>query len=82
MLAVDLDLLSKRVFAVEPEMRDRDDMRILGVGETEIEVACDATILTSVTLHSCGKLRFACFCNAFRKSRVVNAGMGNAARIP
>ncbi len=48
MLAVDLDLPCKRVFAVEPEMRDRDDMRILGVGETEIEMACDAAIIAHV----------------------------------
>ncbi len=43
MLAVALDLPGKRVFAVEP---DRDDMRILGVGE--IEMARDAAIIAHV----------------------------------
>ena len=46
MLAVDLDLPGKRVFAVEPEMCDRDDMRTLGVGETEM--ARDAAIIAHV----------------------------------
>ncbi len=48
MLAVDLDLPGKRVFAIEPEMRDRDDMRIFGVGEAEIEMTRDAAIIAHV----------------------------------
>ncbi len=48
MLAVDLDLPSKRMFAVKPEMRDRDDMRILGFGKAEIEMARDASIIAHV----------------------------------
>jgi len=48
MLAVDQDFLSKRMFAGKPEMRDRDDMRILGVGEAEIEMARDAAIIAHV----------------------------------
>ncbi len=48
MLAVALDFPSERVFAVEPEMCDRDDMRILGVDEAEIEMARDAAIVAHV----------------------------------
>ena len=46
MLAVDLPC--KRVFAVESEMCDRDNMRILGFSEAEIKMARDAAIVPHV----------------------------------
>ncbi len=48
MFAVGLDLSCKRIPAVEPEMRDRDDMHLLGVGKTEIEDARDAAFIAHV----------------------------------
>ena len=45
MFAIGLDLPCKRIPAVEPEMRDRDDMRLLGVAKTEIEGAHDAAFV-------------------------------------
>ncbi len=40
MFAVGLDLSCKRIPAVEPEMRDRDDMHLRGIAKIEIEDAC------------------------------------------
>ena len=48
MFAVGLDLSRKRIPAVEPEMRDRDDMLLLGVDKTEIEGARDAAFIAHV----------------------------------
>jgi hypothetical protein len=48
MFAVGLDLSCKRIPAVEPEMRDRDDMLLLGVDKTEIEGARDAAFIAHV----------------------------------
>ncbi len=48
MFAIGLDLPCKRIPAVEPEMRDRDDMHILGVTKAEIEMARDATFVAHV----------------------------------
>ena len=48
MFAISPDLPSKRISAVEPEMRDRDDMHILGVAEVEIESASDAAFVAKV----------------------------------
>ena len=48
MLAVALDFPCKRVCAVEPEMRDRDDMHFLAVAETKVEMAHDAAFVAQV----------------------------------
>ena len=48
MFAVGLDLPCKRIPAVEPEMRDRDDMHLLGVTKAEIEMARDAAFVAHV----------------------------------
>ena len=48
MFAVGLDLPCKRIPAVEPEMRDRDDMHPLGVAKTEIEGASDTAFVAHV----------------------------------
>ncbi len=48
MFAISPDLPSKRISAVEPEMRDRDDMHTLGVAEVEIESADDAAFVAKV----------------------------------
>ncbi len=48
MFAISPDLPGKRIFAAEPEMRDRDDMHILGVAEVEIESAGDAAFVAKV----------------------------------
>ena len=52
MFAIGLDLSCKRVPAVEPEMRDRDDMRFLGVTRAEIEMARDAAFVAHVPIFS------------------------------
>jgi hypothetical protein len=48
MFAIGIDLACKRVPTVEPEMRDRDDMHLLGVTKTEIEMARDAAFVAHV----------------------------------
>ena len=48
MFAIGLDLPCKRIPAVEPEMRDRDDMHLLGIDKTEIEDAHDAAFIAHV----------------------------------
>ena len=48
MFAISLDLPCKRIPAVEPEMRDRDDLHILGITKAEIEMARDATFVAHV----------------------------------
>ena len=48
MLAVALDFPCKRVSAVESEMRDRDDMHLLGISKTKVEMAHDAALVTQV----------------------------------
>ncbi len=46
MFAIGLDLPCKRIFAVEPEMRDRDEMHLLGVVKAEIQSAHYAAFVT------------------------------------
>ena len=48
MFAISLDLPCKRIPAVEPEMRDRDDLHLLGITKAEIEMARDATFVAHV----------------------------------
>ena len=48
MLTIGLDLPFKRMSAVEPEMRDRDDMHLLGVAKAEIEIAHDAAFVAHI----------------------------------
>lgn len=48
MFAIGLDLPCERVPAVELEMRDRDDVHLLGVSKSEIEMACDAAFVAQV----------------------------------
>ncbi len=48
MFAIGLDLPCKRIPAVELEMRDRDDMHLLGVDKTEIEGTRDAAFIAHV----------------------------------
>ena len=48
MFAIGLDLPRKRIPAVEPEMRDRDEMHFLGVAKAEIEIARDAAFVAHV----------------------------------
>lgn len=52
MFAISPDLPSKRISALEPEMRDRDDMHVPGVAEVEIESAGDAAFVAKV--HNLG----------------------------
>ena len=47
-LTIGFDLPCKRMSAVEPEMRDRDDMNLLGVAKAEIEITCDAAFVAQV----------------------------------
>ena len=49
MFAIGLDLPCKRIPAVEPEMRDRDDMHRPGVAKTEIEGTHDAALVAHVS---------------------------------
>ncbi len=49
MFAISPHFPSKRISAVEPEMRDRDDMRTLGFAEAEIESADDAAFVAKVS---------------------------------
>ena len=46
--AISRDLPGKRISAVEPEIGDRDDMRVLAVAEAEIERAGDAALVAMV----------------------------------
>ncbi len=48
MFAIGLDLPCKRIPAVELEMRDRDDIHVLGVTKAEIEMARDAAFVAHV----------------------------------
>ena len=48
MFAIGIDLPCKRIRAVEPEMRDRDDMQILDVTNAEFEMARDAAFFAHV----------------------------------
>ena len=48
MFAISLDLPCKRIPAVEPEMRDRDDLHLLGITKAEIEMARDAAFVAHV----------------------------------
>ncbi len=48
LFAICLDLPCKRITAIEPEMRDRDDMHLRGVAKTEIEDARDAAFVAQV----------------------------------
>ncbi len=48
MLTIGLDLPCKRMSAVEPEIRDRDDTHLLGVAKAEIEIARDAAFIAQV----------------------------------
>jgi hypothetical protein len=49
MLTIGLDLACKRIAAVEPEMRDRDDMHLFGLAKAEIETARDAAFVAHVS---------------------------------
>ena len=48
MFAIGLDLPCKRIPAVELEMRDRDDMHLLGVTKPKIEMAREAAFVPHV----------------------------------
>ncbi len=48
MFAIGLDLPCKRIPAVELEMRDRDDIHVVGVTKAEIEMARDAAFVAHV----------------------------------
>ena len=48
MFAIGLDLPCERIPAVELEMRNRDDMQVLGITKAEIEMAREATFVAHV----------------------------------
>ncbi len=48
MFAISLDLPCERILAVELQMRDRDDMHLLGVTKPEIEMAREAAFVAHV----------------------------------
>ena len=48
MFAISLDFPCERIPTVELQMRDRDDMHLLGVTKPEIEMARDAAIIAHV----------------------------------
>ncbi len=48
MFAISLDFPCERIPTVELQMRDRDDMHLLGVDKTEIEDARDAAFIAHV----------------------------------
>ena len=49
MFAIGLDLPCERIPTVEPEMRDRDEMHLLGVVEAEIQSAHDTAFVAHVS---------------------------------
>ena len=48
MFAISINLPSERISAVELEVRDRNDMHILGVTKIEIEIAHEAAFVPHV----------------------------------
>jgi hypothetical protein len=48
MFAIGLDIPCEGIPAVELEMRDRDDIDLIGVTKTEIEMAHEATFVAHV----------------------------------